>query len=231
MVRKGSRRIGGSLKNTEKPAAERASDRSILAAHPTHPLCGGVLGVFFGRSRPVTPRHRLGACPERFPCCGIGAGAKALPARHLSMRASALPRSIAMRPRERRMDASSLPHQPRTSGHTELRQALTDLLELAGSERTGAVLELLRELLLMPAPGGEDPMLLTLEQVAARLQVHPRTIRRAIETGNSRPSICRSAAVCVCAPRCSSSGSPSTRRRSGPASRCPCEHAAPVAWS
>jgi excisionase family DNA binding protein len=81
------------------------------------------------------------------------------------------------------MDASSLPHHPRTSGHTEPRQALTDLLELAGSERASAVLKLLRELLLMPAPGGEEPSLLTLEQVAARLQVHPRTIRRAIETG------------------------------------------------
>ncbi len=81
------------------------------------------------------------------------------------------------------MHASPVPHQPRTPGGAEPRQALVDLLELAGSERAGAVLELLRELLLMPAPGGGEPTLLTLEQVAARLQVHPRTVRRAIETG------------------------------------------------
>ena len=41
----------------------------------------------------------------------------------------------------------------------------------------------MRELLLMPTPDGESPGLLTLEQVAARVQVHPRTIRRAIDAG------------------------------------------------
>jgi excisionase family DNA binding protein len=61
-------------------------------------------------------------------------------------------------------------------------QELADLLALAGSHRAEHVLALLRELLLMPTPDGR-PDLLTIEQVANRLQVHPRTIRRAIESG------------------------------------------------
>lgn len=62
-------------------------------------------------------------------------------------------------------------------------QQLADLLALAGAERAERVLALMRELLLMPTPDGESPGLLTLEQVAARVQVHPRTIRRAIDAG------------------------------------------------
>ena len=62
-------------------------------------------------------------------------------------------------------------------------QELSDLLELAGAERTGRVLALLRELLLMPSPRAEQPELMTIEQVAKRLQVSPRTIRRAIDAG------------------------------------------------
>jgi excisionase family DNA binding protein len=62
-------------------------------------------------------------------------------------------------------------------------QQLADLLALAGTERAELVLALMRELLLMPSPEGESPGLLTLEQVATRVQVHPRTIRRAIDAG------------------------------------------------
>lgn len=61
-------------------------------------------------------------------------------------------------------------------------QELADLLALAGSYRAEHVLALLRELLLMPTPDGA-PDLLTIEQVARRLQVHTRTIRRAIDAG------------------------------------------------
>ncbi len=71
--------------------------------------------------------------------------------------------------------------EPTTAG-VQPAQELADLLALAGSYRAEHVLALLRELLLMPAPDGR-PDLLTIEQVAARLQVHPRTVRRAIESG------------------------------------------------
>lgn len=62
-------------------------------------------------------------------------------------------------------------------------QQLADLLALAGSERAERVLALMRELLLMPTPDAESPGLLTIEQIAARVQVHQRTIRRAIDAG------------------------------------------------
>ncbi|MBA3806938.1 MAG: helix-turn-helix domain-containing protein [Solirubrobacterales bacterium] len=71
----------------------------------------------------------------------------------------------------------------RAAGAVEPSQELADLLALAGAERAGRVLALLRELLLMPSPGGEQPEVMTLEQVAERLQVSPRTIRRAIDAG------------------------------------------------
>jgi excisionase family DNA binding protein len=71
----------------------------------------------------------------------------------------------------------------RTSEATGSSQQLADLLALAGAERAERVLALLRELLLMPAPDQDEPALLTLDQVAVRVQVHPRTIRRAIESG------------------------------------------------
>jgi excisionase family DNA binding protein len=61
-------------------------------------------------------------------------------------------------------------------------QELADLLALAGSYRAEHVLALLRELLLMPTPD-RAPDLLTIEQVAQRLQAHPRTVRRAIDSG------------------------------------------------
>jgi excisionase family DNA binding protein len=70
----------------------------------------------------------------------------------------------------------------RPVGGVEPAQELADLLALAGSYRAEHVLALLRELLLMPTPDGR-PDLLTIEQVAARLQVHPRTVRRAIDSG------------------------------------------------
>jgi excisionase family DNA binding protein len=69
-----------------------------------------------------------------------------------------------------------------TTAGIEPAQELADLLALAGSHRAEHVLALLRELLLMPTPDGR-PDLLTIEQVANRLQVHPRTIRRAIDAG------------------------------------------------
>lgn len=81
------------------------------------------------------------------------------------------------------MQSSPTPYPSHERERIEPRQALGDLLDLAGSERTATVLELLRELLLMPTPGAGQPALLTLEQVAERVQVHPRTIRRAIDTG------------------------------------------------
>jgi excisionase family DNA binding protein len=65
----------------------------------------------------------------------------------------------------------------------ESSQELSDLLAIAGAERAERVLALLRELLLMPSPGGERPKLMTIEQVAKRLQVSTRTVRRAIEAG------------------------------------------------
>lgn len=71
---------------------------------------------------------------------------------------------------------------PKPAERVEPAQELADLLALAGSYRAEHVLALLRELLLMPTPDGR-PDLLTIEQVAQRLQVHPRTIRRAIDTG------------------------------------------------
>jgi excisionase family DNA binding protein len=79
------------------------------------------------------------------------------------------------------MRRAARPLTPRTAG-VEPAQELADLLALAGSHRAEHVLALLRELLLMPTPDGR-PDLLTIEQVAQRLQVHPRTIRRAIESG------------------------------------------------
>jgi excisionase family DNA binding protein len=80
------------------------------------------------------------------------------------------------------MRRAARPLTPRDEAPVEPAQELVDLLALAGSRRAEQVLALLRELLLMPAPDGK-PDLLTLEQVSRRLQVHPRTIRRAIESG------------------------------------------------
>lgn len=82
------------------------------------------------------------------------------------------------------MPASQAARTQRAAGAVEPSQELADLLALAGAERAGRVLALLRELLLMPSPGGEQPDLMTLEQVAERLQVSPRTIRRAIDAGD-----------------------------------------------
>jgi excisionase family DNA binding protein len=80
------------------------------------------------------------------------------------------------------MRRAARPLTPRPAGAGEPAQELADLLALAGSHRAEQVLALLRELLLMPTPDGR-PDLLTIEQVASRLQVHPRTIRRAIDSG------------------------------------------------
>ncbi len=81
------------------------------------------------------------------------------------------------------MRASQATRTRRAAGAVEPSQELADLLALAGAQRAGRVLALLRELLLMPSPGGEQPEVMTLEQVAERLQVSPRTIRRAIDAG------------------------------------------------
>lgn len=75
-------------------------------------------------------------------------------------------------------DAPCAPALPGTD------ESLRQVLELAGSERAATVLTLLRELLERPTPEQAGPDLLTLEQVAKRCQVHPRTIRRAIDTGD-----------------------------------------------
>jgi len=80
------------------------------------------------------------------------------------------------------MRRAARPLTPHATAGVEPAQELADLLLLAGSHRAEHVLALLRELLLMPTPDGR-PDLLTIEQVAARLQVHPRTIRRAIDSG------------------------------------------------
>lgn len=82
------------------------------------------------------------------------------------------------------MQASQATRTRRAAGTVEPSQELADLLALAGAERAGRVLALLRELLLMPSPEGEQPDLMTLQQVAERLQVSPRTIRRAIDAGD-----------------------------------------------
>ena len=82
------------------------------------------------------------------------------------------------------MAPSSAPDTPPAADQADPREELREVLELAGQERTGAVLSLLRELLSMPAPEPAGPDLLTLDQVAKRCQVHPRTIRRSIETGD-----------------------------------------------
>jgi excisionase family DNA binding protein len=80
------------------------------------------------------------------------------------------------------MRRAARPATPHIAAGVEPAQELADLLLLAGSHRAEHVLALLRELLLMPTPDGR-PDLLTIEQVAERLQVHPRTIRRAIDSG------------------------------------------------
>ena len=74
------------------------------------------------------------------------------------------------------------PNTPPPTAGTDPSEPLREVLALAGQERSATVLALLRELLSMQPP--EEPKLLTLDQVAKRCQVHPRTIRRAIDTGD-----------------------------------------------
>ncbi len=82
------------------------------------------------------------------------------------------------------MQPSSAPEQVRPGDRSDPRESLRALLDLAGGERATTVLSLLRELLERSAPEQVGPSLLTLDQVAERCQVHPRTIRRAIQMGD-----------------------------------------------
>lgn len=181
----------GPLHNTESPVSKRDSEHPQANLEQSPGASGGVLGA--------TGCH-VGALPDTLrrpaiarPGCSSGRGR-----RHLRAGENGLtPRQLSAGVRESgradqkatdengsRMQASQATRTRRAAGAVEPSQELADLLALAGAERDGRVLALLRELLLMPSPGGEQPDLMTLEQVAERLQVSPRTIRRAIDAGD-----------------------------------------------
>jgi excisionase family DNA binding protein len=192
MVRKGSGQNARPLHNTESPVSKRDSEHPPTNLKQSPGASGGVLGATGCHvgALPDTPGRpaiaRPGCSPERRRS-HLRAGANGLTPRQLSagVRESGLrANQKATDENGSRMQASQATRTRRAAGAVEPSRELADLLALAGAERAGRVLALLRELLLMPSPEGEQPDLMTLEQVAERLQVSPRTIRRAIDAGD-----------------------------------------------